>query len=118
MKRQPWKKRASSPGRLSGRNVVAAGMTNTQAADYASRRPDSLAPFNVNLSGRQSALWPNASKWWGDLPNIHAAVGKFYAARNKKITRKPFADVVSVSFWRSKKPAGRHRDTWRICATV
>ena len=77
---------------LSGRNVVAAGMTNTQAADYASA-VQTLAPFNVNLSATVGTV-AECLKMVGDLPNIHAAV-KFYAARNKKITRKPFADVVS-----------------------
>jgi len=30
----------------------------------------------------------------GDLPNLHAAV-KFYAARHKRTTRKPVAEVVA-----------------------
>jgi integrase len=77
---------------LSERNVVAAGMTNAQAADYASA-VQTLAPFNVNLSATVGTV-AECLKLVGDLPNIHAAV-KFYAARNKKITRKSFADVVS-----------------------
>jgi integrase len=77
---------------LSERNVVAAGMTNAQAADYASA-VQTLAPFKVNLSATVGTV-AECLKLVGDLPNIHAAV-KFYAARNKKITRKSFADVVS-----------------------
>jgi integrase len=77
---------------LSKRNVVAAGMTNAQAADYASA-VQTLAPFGVNLSAAVGTL-AECLKLVSDLPNIHAAV-KSYAARNKKITRKPFADVVS-----------------------
>jgi integrase len=78
--------------RLSERNVMAAGMTNAQAADYASA-VQTLAPFNVNLSATVGTV-AECLKLVGDLPNIHAAV-KFYAVRNKKITRKPFADVVA-----------------------
>jgi integrase len=77
---------------LSERNVLAAGMTNCQAADYAAA-VQTLAPFNVNLSATVGTV-VECLKMVGDLPTIHAAV-KFYAARHKRTTPRRVADVVA-----------------------
>ena len=77
---------------LSERDVVAAAMTNEQAADYAAA-VQTLAPFNLALPATVSTL-AECLKLVGDLPNLHAAA-KFYAARHKTVTPKPVADVVA-----------------------
>ncbi len=77
---------------LSERQVVAASMTNEQAAEYAAAS-QSLQPFKVNLIAGADTL----AKCLGivpDLTSVLAAV-KFYAARNKQVTRKPVSEVVS-----------------------
>ncbi|MSR43501.1 MAG: hypothetical protein EXS19_05635, partial [Pedosphaera sp.] len=78
---------------LSERQVVAAGMTNPQAADYAAA-VQTLAPFNLPLSGTVSTVAECLKLVGGDLPSLHAAA-KFYAARHKQTTRKPVANVVA-----------------------
>ena len=77
---------------LSEREVVAASMTNEQAADYAAA-VQTLAPFNLSLPATAGTV-AECLKLVDDLPNLHAAA-KFYAARHKQTTRKPVADAVT-----------------------
>jgi integrase len=77
---------------LSERDVLAAAMTNEQAAEYAAA-VQALAPFNLSLPTTASTV-AECLKLVGDLPNLHAAA-KFYAARHKRTERKPVADVVA-----------------------
>jgi integrase len=77
---------------LSERDVLAAAMTNEQAAEYAAA-VQALAPFNISLPATASTV-AECLKLVGDLPNLHAAA-KFYAARYKRTERKPVADVVA-----------------------
>src|SRR5436309_3114602 len=77
---------------LSERDVLAAAMTNEQAAEYAAA-VQALAPFNLSLPAAASTV-AECLKLVGDLPNLHAAA-KFYAARHKRTERKPVADVVA-----------------------
>jgi integrase len=76
----------------SERDVVAASMTNGQAADYASA-VQALAPFKVTLPDTAGTV-AACLKLVGDLPNLLAAA-KFYAARNKQTQRKRVWDVVA-----------------------
>lgn len=77
---------------LSEREVVAAAMTNEQAADYASA-VQSLEPFKVSLPSAASTL-ADCLKIVGDLPSLQQAV-KFYTARHKQTKPKRVADVVA-----------------------
>ncbi len=77
---------------LSERDVVAAAMTNEQAADYAAA-VQTIAPFNLALPATVSTV-AECLKLVDDLPNLHAAA-KFYAARHKTVVCKPVADVVA-----------------------
>jgi site-specific recombinase XerD len=74
------------------RDYVAASMTREQAIEYADAMT-ALSPFNLTIRAATSAV-AECLTAVGDLSNLHAAV-KFYAARHKKATPKPFADVVS-----------------------
>lgn len=76
----------------SERAVVAASMTNAQAADYASA-VQALAPFKVGLPDTAGTV-AACLKLVGDLPNLLAAA-KFYAARNRQTQRKRVWDVVA-----------------------
>ena len=77
---------------LSEREVVAAAMTNEQAADYAAA-VQALAPFKVALPVAAGTL-AECLKFVADLPNVLAAC-QHYAASRKTTTRKPVADVVA-----------------------
>ncbi|MBI3417994.1 MAG: tyrosine-type recombinase/integrase [Verrucomicrobia bacterium] len=77
---------------LSEAQVLAASMTNQQAADYAAA-VQTLAPFNLALPTVASTV-AECLKLVGDLPNLHAAA-KFYAARHKRTVAKPVAAVVA-----------------------
>lgn len=77
---------------LSQRDVLAASLTNEQAAEYASA-VQSLEPFNAPLAAAASTL-AECLKLVGDLPTLHAAA-KFFVARNKQVTRKSVEEVVS-----------------------
>ncbi len=77
---------------LSEQEVVAASMTNEQAADFAAA-VQTLAPFKLSLPSAASTL-ADCLKLVGDLPNLHAAA-KFYATRHKQAQRKPVAEVVA-----------------------
>jgi len=76
----------------SERDLVAATMTNGQAADCASA-VQALAPFNVTLPDTAGTV-AACLKLVGDLPSLHAAA-KFYAVRHKKTERKRVAEVVA-----------------------
>ncbi len=77
---------------LSECEVLAAAMTNEQASEYAAA-VQRLKPFNISLLSAADAL-VECLKIVGDLPNLHAAV-KFYRQRNKQITAKLVAQVVT-----------------------
>ena len=78
---------------LSGRQVLAASLTDEQAAEYAAA-VQSLAPFKAPLVTAASTLAECLKLVGGDLPSLHAAA-KFYAARHRQVTHKPVAKVVS-----------------------
>lgn len=78
---------------LSGRQVVAASLTDEQSAEYAAA-VQCLAPFKAPLAIAASTLAECLKLVGGDLPSLHAAA-KFYAARHKQITHKPVAEVVA-----------------------
>jgi integrase len=96
----------------SERDVVAATMTNGQAADYASA-VQALAPFNVTLPDTAGTV-AACLKLVGDLPNLHAAA-KFYAARHKKTERKRVAEVVAelLQVKAARKASPRYLDDLR-----
>lgn len=77
---------------LSERQVVAANMTNEQAADYAAA-VQTLAPYQLSLPSAATTL-ADCLRLVGDLPNLHAAA-KFYAARHKQTVRTSVKDVVA-----------------------
>ena len=92
---------------LSERQVVAASMTNEQAAEYAAAA-QSLQPFKVSLITGADTL----ARCLGvvpDLTSVLAAV-KFYAARNKQVTRKPVAAVVDelIAIKTARKSSARY----------
>ena len=76
---------------LSERQVVAASLTNAQAAEYVSAS-QALQPHNVNLPIAADTLAKCLDEV-GDLPSLLGAV-KFYTARNRRITRKRVEDIV------------------------
>ncbi len=77
---------------LSERQVVAATLTNGQAADYAAA-VQALKPHGVTLLAAADTL-AKCLETVSDLSGLHAAV-KFYAARHKRVTRKPVSEVVA-----------------------
>jgi integrase len=77
---------------LSECQVVAANLTNDQAAEYASIA-QALAPYGVSLPAAASTL-AECLKLVGDLPNLHAAA-QFYATRNRKVQRKRVSEIVT-----------------------
>lgn len=77
---------------LSARDVVAAAMTNEQAADY-DAAVQTLAPFKLSLPAVASTV-AECFKLVGGLTDLHAAA-KFYAARHKRTVGKPVSDVVA-----------------------
>ncbi len=77
--------------RISECQVVAASMTNGQAADYASAI-QALAPFNIPLPVAAAAL-ADVLKLAGSLSTVNEAV-TFYLARRKHTTPKPVSKVV------------------------
>jgi integrase len=92
---------------LSERDVLAAGMTNTEAGEFAAA-VQALAPFNVRLPVAAGTL-AECLKIVPDLPGVLAAV-KFYAARNRTVTAKPVADVVAdmLAVKEARKASGRY----------
>ncbi len=97
---------------LSERDVVAAGMTNEQAADYAAA-VQTLAPHKLSLPTAASTL-AECLKLVGDLPNLHAAA-KFYAARHKQTQRKRVEAVVAelLELKTARKGSPRYLDDLR-----
>lgn len=77
---------------MSERQVLAAGMTNTQAGEY-SAIVQTLAPFNISLLSAADTL-AEALKLLGDLASVLAAA-KDYSQRRKKTTPKRVEDVVA-----------------------
>ena len=77
---------------LSEREVLAAELTNEQASEYTAAT-QALAPFKLSLSATVGTL-TECLKLVGDLPSLHEAA-KLFAARHKRITRKPVAEVVA-----------------------
>ncbi len=78
--------------RLDTRDYVAASMTRDQALEYANSVAR-LKPFNVTVDAATATV-AECLKTVPDLATIHAAC-RFYAARNKTVTKKPVADVVA-----------------------
>jgi integrase len=76
---------------LSEREVVAASMTNGQAAEY-SAAVQTLAPFGVTLPAVADTV-AECLRMVGGLTEMRAAV-KDFAARNRRVTAKPVAEVV------------------------
>ena len=77
---------------LSERDVVAAAMTNKQAADY-DAAVQTLAPFKLSLPSVASTV-AECLKLVGGLTDLHAAA-KFYATRRKRTVGKPVSAVVA-----------------------
>ncbi len=77
---------------LSERDVVAAAMTNEQAADYAAA-VQTLASFKLSLPSVASTV-AECLKLVGGLTDLHAAA-KFYAARHKRTVGKAVSLVVA-----------------------
>lgn len=77
---------------LSEREVVAAAMTNEQAAEYASA-VQSLAPYRVSLPSTASTV-AECLKIVGGLSGLLEAV-RFYAARHKRTIHKRVSEVVT-----------------------
>ena len=77
---------------LSEREVLAAEMTNEQAAEYAASLQN-LAPYGVSLISATATL-ADCLKLVGDLPTLISGI-KFFVSRNKRIQRKRVSDVVT-----------------------
>lgn len=78
--------------KLSSGQVVAAALTNAQAAEYASA-VQALRPFNVSLPSAAATL-AECLALLGDLPTLLAGA-KDYARRRRTIDPKPVAGVVA-----------------------
>ena len=78
--------------RLSERDVLAAAMTNKEAAEYTAA-VQALTPFKLSLLATATTV-AECLKLVGDLPNLHAAA-KHYAARHKRAVAKPVSAVVA-----------------------
>lgn len=77
---------------LSEREVLAAELTNEQAAEYAASLQN-LAPYGVSLISATATL-ADCLKLVGDLATLQSAA-KSYVARNKQLQRKRVSDVVT-----------------------
>jgi integrase len=82
---------ASLARRMSERNVLAAALTNQQAADCAAAE-QTLGPFKVSLPSAAAAV-AECLKLVGGLTDMIAAA-KYYATRHKRTMAKPVSDVV------------------------
>jgi len=98
---------------LSERQVVAASMTNGQAAEYAAAVL-SLKPHGVTLTSAADAL-AKCLETVHDLSTLLAAV-EFYAARHKRVTPKPVSDVVTelLGVKEARKVSTRYRQDLRV----
>lgn len=88
--------------RIDSRDYVAASMTREQAIEFANSA-QILKPFDVSVSAACSTV-AGCLKLVGDLSNVSAAV-RYWAARNKQVTKKTVADVVT-EFLAIKKGRG------------
>ncbi len=98
---------------LTERQVVAASMTNGQAAEYAAA-VQTLKPHGITLTSAADTL----AKCLGtvhDLSGLLAAV-KFYAARHKSLTRKSVAEVVTelLTVKEARKASTRYLQDLRV----
>lgn len=93
--------------KLSEQEVLAAGMTNEQAADYVAAM-QALRRHNVPLPVAAAVL-AQCLESLGDLPVLFEAV-KFYAVRNRRVIRKRVADVVMelLEVKKSRNASGRY----------
>lgn len=98
---------------LSERQVVAASLTNGQAADYAAA-VQALKPHGVTLLAAADAL-AKCLEAVGDLSGLHAAV-KFYTARHRRVTRKPVSEVVAelLAVKESRRNSPRYLQDLRV----
>lgn len=98
---------------LSERQVVAAGMTNGQAAEYAAA-VQTLKPHGVTLTSAADTL-AKCLETVSDLPTLLAAV-EFYAARHKRVTPKPVSEVVTelLAVKESRKVSARYLQDLRV----
>jgi integrase len=98
---------------LSERQVVAASLTNAEAADYAAA-VQSLKPHDVALPAAAAVL-AECLQTVKDLPNLLAAV-KFYAARHKTVIRKPVSEVVAelLSVKEARRMSARYLADLRV----
>ena len=83
---------------LSGRQVMAANLSDADAAAYAAAKQE-LAPFNVELLPAASTLAEcfkllHVDASTANLPSLLEAV-RFYIARRRAVTRKRVVDVVA-----------------------
>ncbi len=77
---------------MSEGQVIAARLTDADAAEFAAAK-QALQPFKVNLLSAADTL-VTCLKIVPDLSALVAAA-KFYATRNKQVTRKPVSEVVA-----------------------
>jgi integrase len=98
---------------LSERQVVAASMTNGQAAEYAAA-VQTLKPHGVTLTSAADTL-AKCLETVSDLPTLLAAV-EFYAARHKRVTPKPVSEVVTelLGVKESRKVSARYLQDLRV----
>ncbi len=98
---------------LSERQVVAASMTNGQAAEYAAAVL-TLKPHGVTLTSAADTL-AKCLETVHDLSNLLAAA-KFYAARQKSVTRRPVSEVVAelLAVKAARKASTRYLQDLRV----
>ncbi len=98
---------------LSERQVVAASLTNGQAAEYAAA-VQTLKPHGVTLTSAADTL-AKCLETVRDLSNLLAAA-KFYAARHKSLTRKPVSEVVAelLTVKEARKASTRYLQDLRV----
>ncbi|MSU62304.1 MAG: hypothetical protein EXS31_07895 [Pedosphaera sp.] len=99
--------------RMSERDVLAASMTNDDAAAY-SAAIQSLKPHGVSLTTAADTL-AKCLESVRDLPNLLAAV-KFYVARHKSVTRKRVSEVVAelLAVKEGRQSSPRYQQDLRI----
>lgn len=98
---------------LSERQVVAASMTNDQAAEYAAAVL-TLKPHGVTLTSAADTL-AKCLETVHDLSSLLAAA-KFYAARQKSVTRRPVSEVVAelLTVKAARKASTRYLQDLRV----
>ena len=93
--------------RMSNQQVVAASMTNSEAAAYAAA-VDTLEPYSVSLPAAAETL-AKCFKTAGDLPSVLEAVN-FWSLRNKPVNRVLVSEVVEkmLIVKRNEQSSERH----------